>query len=84
MCFVDPVVNTFRYPVVFFAFDVDELVRLNTEWSGIFGYNRFALASLWDSDYLTVGQPGLKDASMKEKLWYWLQQRGVEVDSVGR
>ncbi len=43
--------HRFRYPLTVFAFDLDELALLDQQLAW-FGYNRKALVSLWDRDYL--------------------------------
>ncbi len=58
-----PVPHRFRYPVFTFAFDLDELPRLDREVRG-FGYNRRALVSLHDRDYLR-GEGTIRDRLMR-------------------
>lgn len=61
-----PVSHRFRTPVTFYAFDLDELERLDREVKG-FGFNRFAPVSLRERDYLSPG-----DAPPREKLAPWI------------
>jgi len=52
-----PVVHKFEYPACFFAFDVQELEKADSE-SGIFSYNKRSIVSIYDSDYLGSELPG--------------------------
>ncbi len=58
-----PVKHSFRYPVYFYAFALDELDKLSKE-IGLFGYNRFRPVSLHDRDYLYPGTDPIKDKVM--------------------
>jgi cyclopropane-fatty-acyl-phospholipid synthase len=53
-----PTKHEFEYPVTSFLFDLDELPLLN---NFLFGYNRHALLSLWDKDYLSLAPGGIKE-----------------------
>lgn len=67
-----PTSHSFRYPVYFYAFDLDELpdlARRNT----LFGYNQLRPVAIHDKDYL---QPG--DVPLRNKLEAILQQAGVK------
>ena len=57
-----PVEHSLSYPVYMYAFDLDELPRLNHRYP-FFGYNRFGITSIHDTDYL---QPG--SLQIKQKL----------------
>lgn len=63
--------HRFRYPVSFFAFDLDELSLLDRRlpW---FGYNRAAPVSLRDRDYL------YGEGSLKERLLRFLAEQGAD------
>ncbi|OPY89472.1 MAG: Cyclopropane-fatty-acyl-phospholipid synthase [Syntrophus sp. PtaU1.Bin208] len=54
-----PALHSFRYPLFFFCFDLDELAGLDR---GIpfFGYNRFRPFSIHDGDYLDPGALDLR------------------------
>jgi cyclopropane-fatty-acyl-phospholipid synthase len=62
-----PVPHRFRYPVFTFAFDLDELPQLDREVLG-FGYNRPALVSLYDRDYLRG------EGTIRERLMRFLRE----------
>jgi cyclopropane-fatty-acyl-phospholipid synthase len=64
-----PVEHRFRYPVFTFAFDLDELLELDRTVRG-FGYNRRALLSLHDRDYLRGA------GTIRERLMRLLQEAG--------
>lgn len=70
-----PVAHRFCYPVFTFAFDLDELPMLDREVCG-FGYNRSALMSLHDRDYLRG------DGTIRERLMRLLQEMGCDDDVV--
>lgn len=59
-CRLSPIKHDFQYPLRMFAFDLEELKELDETWSG-FGYNRRALLSLHDRDYLVEGDDSLRD-----------------------
>ncbi len=71
-----PVPHCFRYPVFTFAFDLDEVPRLDREVRG-FGYNRWALVSLHDRDYLRG------DGTIRERLMRFLREAGCD-DGIAR
>ena len=56
---LEPARHVFRYPALFFAFDLDELEQLNGV-SALLGYNRRRVVSLWDRDYLH-GAGGIRE-----------------------
>jgi cyclopropane-fatty-acyl-phospholipid synthase len=67
--------NTFKYPTYTYAFDLDELEKMQIT---LFGYNRFNIVSLWDQDYLLDEQ-----GSIKTKLIKILASQGIDgVDKV--
>jgi cyclopropane-fatty-acyl-phospholipid synthase len=66
-----PVRHEFRYPVYFYAFDLDELPTLGSE-SRLFGYNRVRPVAVHDADYLKRGSE-----SLREKLAATVAARGV-------
>ena len=68
-----PVAHRFRYPVFTFAIDLDELPELDRQLRG-FGYNRPALVSIRDRDYLRG------DGTIKERLMRFLRETGCEDD----
>ncbi len=72
-----PVHHAFRYPVYFFALDLDELDALQ-EQSWLFGHNRVRPLSLHDRDYLR-GRPG----PIREKLMRFLEDEGC-ADGIAR
>jgi cyclopropane-fatty-acyl-phospholipid synthase len=61
-----PVCHDFSYPVVFGCFDLDQLPRLNALWP-LAGYNRPAVLSLRDRDYL--GDAAGSVAEKWRRLW---------------
>ena len=69
-----PRAHTFRYNLYFFGVCLGELSTLDQR-SKLFGYNRRALFSIWDRDYL-----GVEKASIAEKLSTLLEQGNVEAD----
>jgi cyclopropane-fatty-acyl-phospholipid synthase len=71
-----PVKHRFRYPVFTFAFDLDELPALDRSVRG-FGYNRRALVSLRDRDYLRG------EGTIRERLMRFLREAGCD-DGVAR
>jgi cyclopropane-fatty-acyl-phospholipid synthase len=67
-----PVQHRFRYPVYFYAFDLDELPALaRKNW--LFGYNQLRPVALHDKDYLFIGEQPLRD-----KLEQVLQGQGIQ------
>ena len=62
-----PVRHVFRYPVYFFALDLDELPHINLR---LFGNNRREIWSLRDADYLEK-----RGGSIREKLIAFLAER---------
>jgi len=68
-----PTEHDFRYPVFFFSFDLDELAELDRTVHG-FGYNRRALVSLHDKDYLRG------DGSIRERLMHFLKKHNCDDD----
>ena len=71
-----PAPHRFRYPVFTFAFDLDELPALDRGVRG-FGYNRRALVSLHDRDYLRG------EGDIRARLMRFLREDGCE-DGVAR
>lgn len=69
----EPVSHRFVYPIYTYAFDLDELPRLNQEVKG-FSYNRFNLAAIHDRDYLQG------NGSIKERLLLFLKKHGCADD----
>ncbi len=67
-----PVKHSFRYPVYFYAFDLDELAELARS-NPLFGYNQLRPVALYDRDYLLPGE-----APIGEKLRQVLQQVGID------
>lgn len=57
---VKPVAHRFTYSVASFLFDLSELAQLDRELRG-FGWNRPALFSLYDADYVAEPQQSLED-----------------------
>ena len=49
-----PVVHELSYPIYMYGFDLDDLPRLNRRYP-LFGYNRSAITSIHDRDYLYPG-----------------------------
>ncbi len=66
-----PAKHGFSYPITRFLLDVDELPRLDREIRR-FGYNRFALLSLYDRDHLDRGT-----GTIREKVERLLEKHGV-------
>lgn len=82
---LQPISNGFRYPVCYFAFDIDELPSLDQHFVGLFGYNKIRFISLFDKDYLALETYSeLTNSSLKEKLYYHLRKRKIETESIGR
>lgn len=55
-----PVDHDLSYPVYMYAFDLDEFSGLNKRYP-LFGYNKFAVTSIHDRDYLQPGNLPIKD-----------------------
>jgi len=72
-----PVQHSFRYPVYFYAFDIDELAQLARE-NPLFGYNQLRPVAIHDKDYLLQGQQPLR-----QKLQQALTHFGVD-EPLGR
>lgn len=65
-----PLSHSFRYPLYFFSFNLDELVSLDKK-TLLFGYNRFNIFSLHDRDYLRGS------GSIRIKLLQILLEHGI-------
>ncbi len=75
---LSPKLHRFRYPIYFFAFDLDELELLDQTVS-FFSYNRKNLVSFYDRDYLRG------TGSVKEKLLRILyEEKGIHAQDLGR
>ena len=74
---LEPVKHAFRYPIFFYAFDLDELPMLNS-LGLLAGYNRHGCVSVHDSDHFDH-----RPASIREKLSSFLHEAGIE-DCSGR
>ncbi|SHJ04143.1 cyclopropane-fatty-acyl-phospholipid synthase [Malonomonas rubra DSM 5091] len=72
-----PVKHSFRYPVYFYAFDIDELAEL-AQQNPLFGYNQLRPVAIHDKDYLQQG-----DQPLRQKLEQSLTDFGVE-QTLGR
>ncbi|NKB90442.1 MAG: DUF1365 family protein [Acidobacteria bacterium] len=66
-----PLRHVFKYPVSFFAFDLDELADLDRRVA-LFGHNRRQVFSLRDADYL-----GSRNGSLRDKLEGHLQSQAI-------
>jgi cyclopropane-fatty-acyl-phospholipid synthase len=66
-----PVQHSLRYPLYLFGFDLDELGTLDRSLR-LFGLNRFRPVALYDRDYLTQGEGGIRD-----KLFRFLAAEGI-------
>ncbi|PKL19509.1 MAG: DUF1365 domain-containing protein [Spirochaetae bacterium HGW-Spirochaetae-5] len=71
-----PTVHTLKYPVYFYAFDLDELDAIHRDIR-FFSHNRFNLASLRDRDYLRG------EGSINEKIRGFLKKSGIK-ESIAR
>lgn len=69
---VSPVKHAFSYPLTRYLLDVDELSILDRDIPH-FGYNRFALMSIYDRDFLDRG-PG----TIREKVECLLEKNGID------
>ncbi len=67
-----PIRHHFRYPVYFYAFDLDELEELDRSIA-LFGYNRLRPVAIHDRDYLQQGE-----LPLREKLDQFLHRAGVK------
>ena len=67
-----PVGHSFRYPVLFYAFDLDELPEL-ARINPLFGYNQLRPVAIHDKDYLNLGA-----GSMRDKLATVLANAGLD------
>jgi len=67
-CRFEKVKHAFTYPVYFYAFELDELEELDAD-TRLFAYNRKAVISLYDKDYLMQGE-----GSLKENLVRYLEE----------
>ena len=67
-----PTSHSFRYPVYFYAFDLDDLPDL-AKRNPLFGYNQLRPVAIHDKDYLQSG-----DAPLRDKIEAVLQQAGVK------
>ncbi len=67
-----PVKHSFRYPVYFYAFQLEELSMLAAK-NPLFGYNQLRPVAIHDKDYLIPGE-----ASIREKLDTVLKKFGME------
>ena len=68
-----PVKHVFSYPLFSFAFELGELPKL--KFGPFFGYNRRAVLSIWDKDYLHLGSQ-----SICTKLVDFLKSRNVQIN----
>ena len=66
-----PVEHSFRYPVYFYAFDLDELPELARQ-NPLFGYNQLRPVAIHDQDYLHPGE-----VPLREKLAKVLQDAAI-------
>ncbi len=72
-----PVQHSFRYPVYFYAFDIDELPELARQ-NRLFGYNQLRPVAIHDKDYLQSDQRPLR-----QKLEQTLVEQGND-EPLGR
>ncbi|MDD9301947.1 MAG: DUF1365 family protein [Desulfobacter sp.] len=72
-----PVNHELCYPIYIFAFDLDDLARLNQRYP-LFGYNRKAVTSIHDKDYLHPSHLPLKD-----KIITTLARHGITTPIAG-
>ena len=68
-----PVQHSFRYPVNFYAFDLDELTELARQ-NPLFGYNQLRPVAIHDRDYLHPGE-----TPIREKLDRVLRDAGMNI-----
>ncbi|PLX98912.1 MAG: DUF1365 domain-containing protein [Desulfuromonas sp.] len=71
---LSPVKHSFRYPVYFYAFDIDELNQL-AELTPMFGYNRLRPVAIHDKDYLQRD-----NRPLREKLAVTLRNLDIAED----
>ena len=57
---VDPVEHSFNYNIYFYAFNLDELANLDKNIK-LFSYNKKNIISIYDKDYLTIGNESIKE-----------------------
>ena len=69
-----PLKHGFRYPVYFYAFELDELPEL-ARTNPLFGYNQLRPVAIHDRDYLSPGASAIKD-----KVRSILAKAGYEQD----
>jgi len=67
----EPVTHEFHYPLYMYVFDLEELADLDREVP-LFGYNRRALVSLHDRDYLSDA-----GGTIRDKIRRLLEQEGL-------
>ena len=67
-----PVEHKFRYPVYFYAFELDELEELARD-NPLFGYNQLRPVAIHDRDYLVPG-----DQTIREKVSSVLSEAGMD------
>ncbi len=61
---LSPRQHNFRYPVYFYAFDLDELPLLARE-NPLFGYNQLRPVAIYDGDYLQPGSEPIREKLVK-------------------
>ena len=66
-----PVKHSFRYPVYFFAFDINELPELARQ-NPLFGYNQLRPVAIHDKDYLQANS-----LPLQQKLAQTLAEMGI-------
>jgi cyclopropane-fatty-acyl-phospholipid synthase len=67
-----PTQHEFQYPIYFYALNLDELPHLGQKLGNfVFGYNKKALVSVWDKDYLSRDS-----GSIRQKLESYLEKNG--------
>lgn len=69
-CRHTPTKHSFTYPYNFLSLDLNELTNLDTKGL-LFGYNRHALVSLWDRDYLKG------DGPLAKRVLSLLEESGI-------
>ena len=69
---LQPVEHSFRYPVYFYAFDLDELPELSRQHP-LFGYNQLRPVAIHDADYL---QPDSRP--LRQKVEQTLTELGIK------
>lgn len=68
----DPVEHSFRYPIAWYAFQVDALSRLDAAVP-FFGHNRFHAASISDIDYMKEA-----GGSIRSKVEHLIAEYGID------